>query len=135
MFTLRKLVKMYNLFTFRGLRPPQYVVSIYKYVALMRFFRSLQRNFQILSTTSSFFMRTFLIQIYISVWFQVMFGIRAHDYSAFITFICVDFFIPQMVLYTLNIYEKINIQFCDFLKTSPIIHVFGPFSKYYRELV
>ena len=37
MFTLKKFVKIYNLFTFRGLRPPQYVVAIYEYVALKRF--------------------------------------------------------------------------------------------------
>ena len=37
MFTLRKLVKIYNLFIFRGLRAPQWVVTIYKYVYLMRF--------------------------------------------------------------------------------------------------
>ena len=37
MFTLKKFVKIYNLLIFRGLRAPQYVVTIYKYVDLMRF--------------------------------------------------------------------------------------------------
>ena len=37
MFTLKKFIKIYNLFIFRGLRAPQYVVTIYKYVDLMRF--------------------------------------------------------------------------------------------------